>query len=91
MLKGKNLQREFIFKLNMCKTFIHMTNWARFVHYTGPVEGLRTLTTTDIALEKQVLLNIKGLAESELSGYPHSLEEDIETLYNLQCGQITLS
>jgi len=91
MLKGKNLQREFIFKLNMCKTFIHMTNWARFVHYAGPVEDLRTLTPTDLAFEKQILLNIKNLALSVLSSYPNSLKEDIETLYQLKRGQIVLS
>jgi hypothetical protein len=91
MLKGKNLSREFIFKLNMCKTFIHMTNWARFVHYAGPVDNLRTLAPTDLAFEKQILLNIKNLALTQLSSYPNSLKEDLETLSHLKRGQIVLS
>ena len=91
MLRGTNPQREFLFKVNMGKTFVNVTNWARFVHYAGPVEGLRTLEPTDLAFEKQILLNIKNLALSQLSSYPNSLKEDIETLSKLKRGQIVLS
>ena len=38
----------FLLKINMCQTFIQLTNWTRFVHFNGSVDDLKHITPNDL-------------------------------------------